>query len=68
MPSRGLEIDYETADRITVLTLKEHVGYLKEELRQHVEQETWMHPEDVVDTPIRISQLEAVIKYFGGSV
>jgi hypothetical protein len=66
--SRGLEIDYETADRITVLTLKEHVEYLKEELRQHVEQETWMHSEDVVDTPIRISQLEAVIKYFGGSV
>lgn len=68
MASRGLEIDFETADRITILTLKEQVGYLKEELRQHVEQETWMHPEDVVDTPLRISQLEAVIKYFGGSV
>jgi len=66
--ARGLEIDFETADRITILTLKEHVGYLKEELRQHVKQETWMHSEDVVDTPIRISQLEAVIKYFGGSV
>jgi hypothetical protein len=68
MALRGLEIDFETANRITILTLKEHVGYLKEELRQHIEQETWMHPEDVVDTPIRISQIESVIKYFGGSV
>ena len=68
MASRGLEIDFETADRITILTLKEQVGYLKEELRQHLEEEKWMHSEDVVDTPLRISQLEAVIKYFGGKV
>jgi hypothetical protein len=66
MASRGLEIDYETADRITVLTLKEHVGYLKEELRKHTEEDTWMHPEDVAESVKLIPQIEAIIKYFGG--
>jgi hypothetical protein len=66
MSSRGLEIDYETADRITVLTLKDNLKYLKEELRKHTEEGSWMHPEDVADSVVRIPQIESIIKYFGG--
>jgi hypothetical protein len=68
MASRGLEIDFETADRITILTLKEQVGYLKEELRQHTEEGSYMHPEDVADSVKRIPMMESIIKYFGGTV
>lgn len=66
MISRGLTIDYETADRITVLTLKDQLGYLKEELRQHLEEGGYMHPEDVGDSMMLIPKLESVIAYFGG--
>ena len=68
MASRGLEIDFETADRITILTLKEQVGYLKEELRKHIEEGSYMHPEDVADSIMRIPMMESIIKYFGGTV
>jgi len=66
--ARGLKIDFETADRITILTLKEQLGYLKEELRKHQEEGSYLHPEDVADSIKRIPMMEDIIKYFGGSV
>lgn len=63
----GLEIDFETADRITVLVMKEHLELLQEEVRCHVEDGTYMHPEDYhLNSAKYIPALETLIKYFGG--
>lgn len=64
--SRGkLEIDFETADRITVITLKEQRKYLKKELAQFKKGE-YLHPEDVVNNTRVVQALDTVIKHFGG--
>jgi len=67
-------LDGETADRITVLTLKEQRAYLIKELkdwRKNPRTEAnptghWLHPEDVGKNEILIHHLDAVIAYFGG--
>ena len=64
--SKGkLEIDFETADRITVLTLKEQRKYLKKELAAFKKGE-YLHPEDVANNTRVIDALDLVIKHFGG--
>ena len=64
--SKGkLEIDFETADRITVITLKEQRRYLKKELAQFKKGE-YLHPEDVVNNTRVVQALDLVIKHFGG--
>jgi hypothetical protein len=63
--SKKLEIDFETADRIAVLTLKEQRKYLKKELADF-KQGQYLHPEDVSGNQIMIYHLDAVIKHFGG--
>jgi hypothetical protein len=68
-----ITLDGDTADRITVLTLKEQRAYLKKELkdwRKNPRTEVnptgyWLHPEDVVKNEIMIHHLDAVIAYFG---
>ena len=65
----GLEIDYDTADRITVCALQEHLGYLREEVREHVEDGAYMHPEDYRKSVEElIPALETLIPYFGGEL
>ena len=65
--SKGLEIDYETADRIVVLSLKDHLGYLKEEVRAHVEEGKYLHPEDYHNSMVNlIPAFETLIHYYGG--
>jgi hypothetical protein len=64
---KGLEIDYETADRITICTLKDHLSYLQEEVRAHEQDGAWMHPEDYHESQTRlIPALKLIIKHFGG--
>lgn len=64
--SKGLTIDFETADRITVLSLKDHLNYLKQEVKDHVENGNWMHPEDFEQSVTKlIPALETVLKYYG---
>lgn len=62
--SKKLEIDVETADRITVLTLKEQRRYLKKELADF-KKGRYLHPEDVVNNTRLIQALDDVIKYYG---
>jgi hypothetical protein len=64
--SKKLEIDFETADRITLLTLKEQRKYLKKELRGF-EKGEYLHPEDVVNNTRVVQALDLVIKHFGSS-
>ena len=63
--SKKLEIDFETADRITVLTLKEQRRYLKKELADFQKGE-YLHPEDVVNNTRVMQALDLVIKHYGG--
>ena len=64
--SRGkLEIDFETADRITVISLKDQRKYLKKELEDWKKGE-WLHPEDVAGNQQLIAALDLIIKHYGG--
>lgn len=63
--SKKLEIDFETADRITVITLKEQRRYLKKELAAFKKGE-YLHPDDVVNNTRVVQALDTVIKHFGG--
>lgn len=60
-----LEIDIETAERIALVTLKDHQSYLKKELKRHRKGD-WMHPEDVVYNTQLLEALKVVIDYYGG--
>jgi len=64
--SKGLEIDYETADRITLLNLQDQLKYLRKELEDYKEGK-WLHPEDVVNNAKIIAALELLIPYYGGT-
>ena len=67
--SRGLEIDFETADRITLACLKDQLKYLKEEVRLHVEEGKYLHPEDYhMNMTKLIPALELLIPYYGGTL
>lgn len=61
----SLELDFETADRITLLSLKEQRKYLKKELVDF-KKGKWLHPEDVVNNTRVVQALDLVIKHFGG--
>ena len=63
--SKKLEIDFETADRIALLTMKEQRRYLKKELADFKKGE-YLHPEDVVNNTRVIQALDTVIKHYGG--
>jgi hypothetical protein len=63
---RGLEIDYDTADRITLLVLKDQLKYLRKEL-EDFKKGKWLHPEDVANNIKIIAALELLIPYYGGT-
>ena len=65
--SVGLSIDFDTADRITLLVLKDQLKYLRKELEDYKEGK-WLHPEDVVNNAKIIEALELLIPYYGGTV
>jgi hypothetical protein len=62
----GITIDYETADRITLATLIECRKYREKELKEHLENGAWMHPDDVENSTEILKHLTKVIEYFGG--
>ena len=68
-----ITLDCETADRITLLNLKQYRKYLKEELTQWRENPRtednptgyWLHPDDVIGNSNVIDALNTVIDRFG---
>lgn len=68
MASKGIFLDYDTADRIAICSLREHLQYLENEVNDHVTRGTWMHPEDLQNTVRNlIPSLKTIIKYYGGT-
>ena len=66
---RDLTIPYEVADGIALAVMQDHLKYLKEEVRLHLEQGQYLHPEDLDNSLTKlIPSLEIVIPYFGGTV
>ena len=66
--SKGLEIPYEVADGITLASLTDQHGYLKEETRAHLEDGAYLHPDDLGNNIRLIAALELLIAYYGGEV
>ena len=60
---KQIAIDGDTADRITVLTLKDYAKYLRKELKQFKKGE-YLHPEDVAGNIQRIEAIELILKDF----
>jgi hypothetical protein len=58
-----ITLDGETADRVTLLTLKEYRSYLKKELADW-KKNNWLHPEDVSGNTQVIQALNLVIKQY----
>ena len=71
-----ITLDCETADRITLLNLKEYKSYLTKELtawRKNPQTEdnpngVWLHPEDVTGNMAAINALNIIIKHFSVEV
>lgn len=62
-----LEIPWEVADGIVVAALKNHIEYLQEEVRLHVEEGHYLHPEDYHNSMVHlIPSMEKIIAYYGG--
>jgi hypothetical protein len=62
-----LEIPWEVADGIVVAALKNHIEYLKEEIRLHTEEGQYLHPEDYHNSMVNlIPSMELIIAYYGG--
>lgn len=62
-----LEIPWEVADGIVVASLKNQIAYLKEEIRAHVEEGAYLHPEDYHNSMVNlIPAMERIIDYYGG--
>jgi hypothetical protein len=64
---KNLEIPFEIADGIVLASLQNHIGYLREEIRAHVEDGEYLHPEDYHNSMVNlIPAMETIIAYYGG--
>lgn len=66
MKNNGLEIDFEIADKITLINLTDYRKCLQGELDEYYKSDSYLHPDDVVGNKIRIEALNLLIKDFGG--
>lgn len=65
----GIELSFEVADRIALEVMQDQLKYLKEEIRLHVEEGQYLHPEDYHNSMTKlIPALETLIPYFGGEL
>jgi len=69
---KKIELDGETADRITVSCLKEHRDFLKKELKEWKKnpktdsnpQGYWLHPEDVAEYTLLIEAINLLLNQY----
>ncbi len=64
---QGLMIEWEAADRITVLTLKNQRDSLQDHLNGGANGSRWLHPEDETHNRAMIQAINFVLKDFGGA-
>lgn len=62
-----MQIDWETADRITLTCLQDNLKTLEKEVDDHLKNGVWMHPEDLENALYKyMPALRIMIKYYGG--
>jgi hypothetical protein len=62
-----LALDYDVADGITLLTLKDYRKTIKQSLNAHFNKGDYMHPEDVTFNQTKLlPALKLLINHFGG--
>jgi hypothetical protein len=69
--TKGLELDFDVADKITLLNLLDGYKYLKESTDKHLAnpKEVWMHPEDLSNNLTKyMPAFEILIDYYGGNL
>ena len=59
----GLQIDFETANRITAATLKDYLNNIQQELDEHANGR-WLHPDDVTSNLRRVEIISEILKDF----
>lgn len=64
---KGLRLDWETADRITLCALLDARESMQNDLYDHYENIRNMHADDVVYFENLISAISAVLDYYGES-
>ena len=60
------KLDYEVVDAIVLKELKRHRKMLKKQLKDHLENGVWLHPDDVVHNAKLIDAMSDIIEYYGG--
>jgi len=64
----GMAIDYETADRITLLNMQDALATMEKEVSDHLEKGVYMHPEDLQEAmAFLIPAFKRLVKYYGGT-
>ena len=69
--AKGLELDFDTADSITRLNLKDSYDYLVKEMEEYEAdpKAKWMHPEDYHNSKINlIPAFRVILGYYGVTV
>ncbi len=63
----GLTLDFDTADKITMLVMQDQLKGLRMELAEFQDRKKRFNLEDVVNTAKIIAALELLIPYYGGT-
>ena len=66
--SKGLEIPFEVADRITLASMQDQLKMLRKEVKDHLIKGAYLHPEDLGNNIRYIHALEILIPYYGGEI
>lgn len=61
----GVYLDHETVDRITVANLKSYRDSMIETLKDHRENGSWLHPEDIPQIERSIEAVRIVLRDYG---
>lgn len=62
-----IELDYDAADAITLLVLKEYRKTIKKSMNDHFKTGSYMHPDDLAfNKTTLLPALKVVINHFGG--
>ena len=61
----GIYLDHDTIDKITVMRLKDYLDTLEMTLRNHRENNGWLHPHDIPHTERAIDAIKIVLRDFG---
>ena len=64
----GITLDFDTADKITLLVLQDQLKGLRMELAEMLDRKKRFHLEDIANNIKLISALELLIPYYGGTV